>query len=205
MLMLLLMTVCFTLAIELQLHFVNQRNLNSQPPSFLQVLFGDARSLLAQQFFIQADVTLHGGYYPSVFDQTGSPQKLQIAAADKPDASPDRKSTSDTPAKADYHDLPEFLSEPRNWIERFGRHFYPSEHRHFDSRQEAAEILPWLQLSVELDPQRVETYTVTAYWLSHYVGRIDEAEALLRAGLRANPGSPEILFRVGPAFQRKAP
>ena len=59
------------------------------------------------------------------------------------------------------------------------------------------EILPWLKLSAELDPQRVETYTVSAYWLRSRLGKVAEAEQFLREGLRANPNSPEILFELG--------
>jgi tetratricopeptide (TPR) repeat protein len=59
------------------------------------------------------------------------------------------------------------------------------------------EILPWLRLSAELDPQRVETYTVTAYWLRQRMGKVDEAEQFLRDGLRANPNSYEILYELG--------
>ncbi len=61
------------------------------------------------------------------------------------------------------------------------------------------EILPWLKLSTELDPKRVETYTVTAYWLRR-MGKIDESEEELREGLRENPGNPQLLFDLGRLF-----
>jgi tetratricopeptide (TPR) repeat protein len=57
--------------------------------------------------------------------------------------------------------------------------------------------LPWLRLSADLDPQRIETYTVAAYWLRGHLGKVDEAEQFLREGLRANPTSYEILFELG--------
>src|SRR5262249_9006037 len=59
------------------------------------------------------------------------------------------------------------------------------------------EILPWLRLSADLDPQRIETYTVSAYWLRSRLGKVNEAEQFLREGLRANPDSYEILFELG--------
>ena len=59
------------------------------------------------------------------------------------------------------------------------------------------EILPWLRLSAEMDPQRVETYVVAAFWLRTKLGKVDEAEQFLREGLRANPGDCEIQFALG--------
>ena len=88
-----------------------------------------------------------------------------------------------------------FLRPPRDWFERFGRHFLITEHTHLAGGNER-EILPWLRLSAELDPQRVETYTVAAYWLRN-MGKVVEAEKFLRDGLRANPDSYEILFELG--------
>src|SRR5438309_1796727 len=89
------------------------------------------------------------------------------------------------------------IVQPRaaDWIERFGRHFLITQHSHLSGGNER-EILPWLRFSAELDPQRVETYTVAAYWLRS-MGKIVEAERFLRDGLLANPGSPEILFELG--------
>ncbi len=62
------------------------------------------------------------------------------------------------------------------------------------------EILPWLRLSAEMDPQRVETYVVAAFWLRTKLGKVDEAEQFLREGLRANPGDCEIQFALGSIY-----
>jgi len=59
------------------------------------------------------------------------------------------------------------------------------------------ELLPWLRLSAEMDPQRIETYVVASFWLRSKLGKVDEAEQFLREGLRANPGDCEILFELG--------
>jgi tetratricopeptide (TPR) repeat protein len=66
---------------------------------------------------------------------------------------------------------------------------------------ETREILPWLKLAAELDPQRIETYTVAAYWLRTRLGKTAEAEHFLREGLRSNPGSYAILFELGRLIQ----
>jgi len=59
------------------------------------------------------------------------------------------------------------------------------------------EVLPWLRFSASLDPNKVGTYVVAAYWLRTELEKPDQAEQFLREGLRANPGNPEILFELG--------
>lgn len=59
------------------------------------------------------------------------------------------------------------------------------------------EILPWLKLSAELDPNRVEVYVITAYWLRTQIKKPEAAERFLRDGLRLNPGNPALLFELG--------
>ena len=61
------------------------------------------------------------------------------------------------------------------------------------------EILPWLKLSAELDPKRVQTYIVTAYWLRR-MDKPDESKQVLREGLKENPGNPQLLFDLGRLF-----
>jgi len=96
----------------------------------------------------------------------------------------------------DDDDEPGFLGPPRDLFEKFGRHVQITHHSHLESGNER-EILPWLRLSAELDPQRVETYTTAGYWLRSKLGKVNEAEQFLREGLRANPTSHEILFALG--------
>ena len=47
-----------------------------------------------------------------------------------------------------------------------------------------------------MDPQKIETYTVAAYWLRD-LGKVKEAERFLREGLLNNPDSYDILFELG--------
>jgi tetratricopeptide (TPR) repeat protein len=89
-----------------------------------------------------------------------------------------------------------FLGQPRDWVERFGRHFIPTEHTHL-ANGKVREILPWLRLSADMDPHRVQTYLTAAYWLRGTLNQPDEAERFLREGLRANPDSFEILIELG--------
>lgn len=202
-----LLAVCFTLATLLQLWYQNWSGNRADAANLLEVLMGDSRRLFANHFFVEADVYLHGGYYPSIFDQVEPPGKLKIASQEKAAPEPAAAANQDAGHGHEGHaeheahdDLPDFLREPQNWIDRFGRNFYPSEHLHMEKPREAAEILPWLWMSAELDPHRIETYTVTAFWLRKHLGRAKEAEDFLRAGLRANPDSAEILLELGRVY-----
>ena len=155
-----------------------------QTNNILKVLFGDGRRLFANHFFVQADVSFHSGYYPSVFDQARTPRNTHHLTSKEGEHEED-----------EHEKEMNFLGRPRDWIERFGRNFMITEHTHVEGSNER-EILPWLKLSSELDPQKIETYTVAAYWLRD-MGKVTEAEDFLREGLRNNPDSYEILFELG--------
>ena len=148
------------------------------------MMFGDGRKLFANHFFTMADVYFHSGYYPSVFDKHAEEQKEIISA------SHGRKETEEDEKNED------FLGKPKDWIDAFGRHFRITQHNHLEQGTER-EILPWLRLAADLDPQKIETYTVGAFFLRDHMGRTPEAEAFLREGLRNNPDSCEILFELG--------
>jgi len=148
------------------------------------MMFGDGRKLFANHFFTMADVYFHSGYYPSVFDKHAEEQKEIISA------SHGRKETEEDEKNED------FLGKPKDWIDAFGRHFRITQHNHLEQGTER-EILPWLRLAADLDPQKIETYTVGAFFLRDHMGRTQEAEAFLREGLRNNPDSCEILFELG--------
>ncbi len=151
----------------------------------LKVLLGDGRRLFANHFFVKADVYFHSGYYPSIFDQakapTGSDHLTEKGGHD---------------AEEEHMRQMDFIGQPRDWIERFGRHFQITEHKHLAGQGER-EILPWLKISAELDPQRIDTYTVAAYWLRRDLNKPMEAEKFLRDGLRNNPGNYELLYELG--------
>jgi tetratricopeptide (TPR) repeat protein len=155
----------------------------------LSLVLGDSRRLFANHFFAKADVSFHSGFYPSIFDQA------------KP-SSDSRHMTSEegSPEEKEHERIMNFLGAPRDWIERFGRHFFITKHSHLENGNER-EILPWLKLSAELDPQRVDTYVVASYWLRNHLEKVSEAEQFLREGLRNNPNSYELLYEMGCLYQ----
>ena len=155
------------------------------------MMFGDGRKLFANHFFTMADIYFHSGYYPSIFDKNAGEQKEIISA------SHGRKETEEDEKNED------FLGKPKDWIDAFGRHFHITQHTHLESGNER-EILPWLRLAADLDPQKIETYTVGAFFLREHLGRTNEAEAFLREGLRNNPDSCEILFELGRLYHESS-
>ena len=199
----LLFVLCFSLAAWLDPRYAALRAQRSG--DVLGVLMGDSRKLFANHFFVKADAYFHSGFYPTIFDNRESFQTPHMAG--------------DAGAMKDENEGEEtaFMGKPRDYIEKFTRHFMPSMHTHLDEGgAEGAkagadlgeapgggvrEILPWLQLSAELDPNRIETYMVTSYWLRKRMGKVDEAEQFLREGLHANPRDSALLFELGRLYQ----
>ena len=196
----LLLVVCFCLATDLSFWFQTWQGNRADSANLMAVALGDARRMFANHFFIKADAYFHSGFYPTIYDNLQSYQTPHIA--EDSGAMQGKNSGDETT----------FLGKPRNWIDRFGREFFPSVHTHLteggangeEKEGDVREILPWMKLSSELDPKRVETYTVTAYWLRR-LGKPDEAEDFLRAGLKENPGDPELLFDLGRLYLESGP
>jgi tetratricopeptide (TPR) repeat protein len=67
----------------------------------------------------------------------------------------------------------------------------PRNHVHTTGRG-IAEIMPWLELSIDADPANIEAYLVAAFWLEHEGARADLALRVLNRGQQANPGSYRI-------------
>ncbi|HEX4122952.1 MAG TPA: hypothetical protein VH619_20235 [Verrucomicrobiae bacterium] len=177
-----LLTVCFTLATVLEAPFQRMRPTDNSSSGFLIALMGDSRRMFANHFFAEADAYFHSGFYPTIFDHA------------KPEGASHLKEGPEKPGHEDHDES--FLGPPKDWIDAFGRHFYPNIHTHLSNGNER-EILPWLKLSAEMDPSRIETYVTAAYWLRSTLNKPAEAEEFLREGLRANPDSYEILLELG--------
>jgi hypothetical protein len=183
----------FGLAADLQPQYVVMPASRSDGDIF-KITLGDARRLFANQAFVEADAYYHSGFYPTIFDNNAAFKTEHIA--------------EDTGAvhSKNSGDEETFMGDSRNWIDAFGRHFFPARHTHLDeggptgdlsTSDNIREILPWLKLSTELDPQNVENYTVSAYWLRQRMNKPLEANRVLLEGLQNNPGNPQILYELG--------
>ena len=184
---------CFGLAAKLQPQF-QAMPLSRAKGDILNVVLGDSRRLFANEFYVKADAYYHSGYYPTMFDDNAAFKTAHMA--------------EDTGAvnSKNKGDEAGFLGPKRNWIDAFSRHFYPDHHSHLDEggptdelgkSDQVREILPWLKLSADLDPDNVQTYMVTAFWLRERMHKVAEADAVLHEGLRNCPGSYDILFELG--------
>jgi len=191
-------TCCLTLASVLEPRFEALRPQSGEDSGFMGALMGETRQLFATQSFIEADVYFHSGYYPSMFDTKEAVENLDVNVKETDTNHVPlvngRRHEQEEPGEA-------FLGPSRDWMERFGRHFMPTEHTHL-ANAKVSEILPWLRVSADLDPHRIQTYVTASYWLRTTLNQADEAEQFLREGLRANPDSYEILVELGYVFDQ---
>jgi tetratricopeptide (TPR) repeat protein len=183
---------CFAICLSLTgyLEPWSQSSRTSRSGNVLNMLIGDSRRLFANHFFSKADAYFHSGYYPSIFDQAATEEQThmeQMAAEKRHDQSEEKDHQDEESG---------FLGSPKNWIDAFGRNFYPSHHVHLEG-QRFREILPWLRAAANLNPHKIETYIIGAYALRSRLHKPSEAESFLREGLRANPDSYGILFELG--------
>ncbi len=223
----LLLVISFILAVSLSTR-QDQSRIQQASNSITAQLLGDSRRFFANHFFVKADEYFHRGYYPSMFDQAAmagqNAQPAMTVGALSGDA---------------HAGEVEWMQRPKDWIERFSRHFFPSEHMHLDdgshehndhdhdgdgtqdhtaeehdhpaheghvqgdehpaktSDSDVSQILPWLKIAAELNPDRPEIFVTSAYYLRNRLDQVDEAEEFLREGWRNNPKSPAIIFELG--------
>jgi hypothetical protein len=167
----------------------------SQSDNVFKLLLGEGRRLFANEMFTMADVYFHSGYYPSIFDRQDTDRDVADPAHGKAD---DTSSTSD-----------DFLGPPPDWIAALDRQFVPNQHTHLSTggpsghmnSSSVQEILPWLKLASEMNPQMIDTYTVGVYWLRQ-LHKPEQARDFLFEGLRNNPGNSELLFDLGALYDK---
>jgi len=229
----LLALVAFSLATAIEPWFQSWAGNRTASDNVLQVALGDSRRLFANHFFIKSDVYLHSGYYPTVFDskETFDKSHEEEHTPDdeddhdflgKPKDWIDRFSRNFFPARHTHlgdsgcgHSCCQRAKAEKGNDDHddHAGHDHAHAHDHDHDHGETAEarpereILPWLRLSAEMDPHRVETYVIASFWLRTKLDKVDEAEQFLREGLRANPGDCEILFELGRIYHehRKEP
>ena len=191
------LVLCFGLAARLEPWFQTMRWSRTQSDVFYVVL-GDSRRMFANGFYTKADAYYHSGFYPTIFDNNEAFKTAHMA-----------EDTGAVSSK-NHGDEEGFMGPPRDWLDAFGRHFMPDRHTHLDeggptgdlsTSDNIREILPWLKLSTELDPNNIQTYTVTAFWLRERMHKTNEANQVLLEGLRNNPGNCDILFELGRLYE----
>jgi len=200
-LVVLLLVACGGLAASLDRWFMGWEGNRAKNFNPLNIAIGDGQKIFAGHFYRKADVYFHSGMYPTIFDNNESFKTAHMAE------------DAGAAGSKNHGDEANYLGQQRDIIDRFSRNFFPSRHTHLDeggasghgpdSKEladaggEVREILPWLKIAKELDPEEPLTYTVTAYWLRERMKKSHEAELLLREGLKALPDHPALLFELG--------
>ncbi len=223
--MVFLATLVFTLATAVDSEFRSSTATSNVEGAFTKLL-GDGRRLFSGQSVEMADVYLHSGFYPSIFDSREPAAAKAIAsndddhtnhkhdeqgkcvheedhAAHKHDAEGKCVSEESAGGHVDEHEKAmSFMDQTLDPLQGFIRNFRITQHLHLENGEER-EVLPWLKLAIALDPQGVETYAVTSYWLRKTLKRIEDARDILREGIRNNPKSFELLFAMGQVYEQE--
>lgn len=225
--LLLLVVSCFSLATRLDSHFDANQSRRGAGVGAMGNMLGNSRKLFADHFFTRSDVYFHSGYYPGIFDQGKMKENHLAAGAQEEKCAHDHghegacehdhghqeskpEPKAGKPGEAEHvhgehcdhgEEGTDFLGQPKDCLDAFSRNFFVSKHTHLTEKgpNAAKEILPWIKLAAQLDPNKIESYTVAAYWLRE-MKKDAEAEQFLREGLRHNPESYEILLELGRGY-----
>ena len=219
----LLATVAVSLSTSIEPWFQNWQGNRTKSANALQIALGDGRRLFANHFFLKADAYFHNGYYPSIYDRRPNHEAHMVEAMQQSNGERkeeggylaesrdwlDRFSRNLYPSRHTHLSKGKFedgiYRAPGD--KKAGEHVHGEHcnHEHDDDERAPTsggeqEILPWLRLSAELDPERAQTYVLASYWLRTKLGKDKEAEQFLREGLQVNPGDCEILLELGRVY-----
>ncbi|MCK5528062.1 MAG: hypothetical protein KAI74_00150, partial [Kiritimatiellae bacterium] len=78
----------------------------------------------------------------------------------------------------------------------------PSGHFHI-SHSKMKEIMPWLWLSIKMDPHNIETYLVTSFWLANASKKPELALEVLKEGQLNNPYNYQIQMEKGRIYLKQ--
>ena len=109
----LLGTLAFSFATTLEPWFQSWKGSRTKSDNLLQTALGDGRKLFASHFYAKADAYFHNGYYPTIFDNKEGFSQSHIAGGAH--GGEDESAVN-------------FLGKPLDWIDSFGRHFFPARH-----------------------------------------------------------------------------
>jgi tetratricopeptide (TPR) repeat protein len=201
--------------------FMSWRGNRAADFSPLRYAIGDGQKIFAGHFYRKADVYFHSGMYPSIFDNNESFKTAHIS--EDAGATGSKNTGDEHDFLGSDRDIIDrfsrnFFPSQHTHLDQGGagghshdahghHHQGESDHHHgTDDRVielgdgtsgEVREILPWLKIAQELDPENPLTYSVSAYWLRSRMNKLREAELLLREGLKHLPNHPVLLFELG--------
>ncbi|MFC1498010.1 tetratricopeptide repeat protein [Verrucomicrobiota bacterium] len=89
-----------------------------------------------------------------------------------------------------------------NIFHKISRKIKPAGHLHLE-RYNIKEIMPWLWLAIQSDPNNIEFYLVTTFWLAGDAKRPDIALEVLQEAQFNNPFNYEISLAKGQIFLKE--
>lgn len=172
-------TLLISPAIDSDLHAYYVSHRDYDMPVAWQIL-GEARSIASNMSLLQADLYMHGGAGHFYEEHQGG-MAVEEASADLEHEH--GRASGPRPS-------------PYNILFSISDAVQVTEHKHLRGA-EIKELIPWLYYAARLDPDNVQAYSLTAFWLGDRLGRVDEAIAFLREGLTYNPSSWELNAEMG--------
>jgi len=159
--------------------------LQTHPKDPLYRLIGSVKEVFGDTVFMKADSYFHGGVNTELLKEYR--EHAHESGAHRDDEEDERA----------------FKRTFTDWIYRINSRIKITEHKHLKG-DESKEILPFLILSVKLDPYNIPAILTTAHWIDKNFNKTDEAINLLKEGAQNNPESWEIFYQLGLVyFQRK--
>src|SRR5438874_12433498 len=113
----LLWSLCLSLTTFLEPWFQGWAGNRAGSMNLLSIVLGDSRRLFAKHFYVKADAYFHSGYYPTIYDSHPASDQMHMAAAAGA-------------VQKNHEEGADFLGKPKDWLDSFSRHFFPSKHRH---------------------------------------------------------------------------
>ncbi len=162
---------------------IHENLYKGQPPFSLQNplfrVIGSAKEAVGDTLFLKADSYFHGG--AEAHFEHGAEDYKKEGLIHEEDAAP---------------------AASEDWVARVNGEIRAHEHYHLEG-EKRKEMLPFLALSLNLDPHNIEAILATAFWLDSSFGKTDEAIAVLTQARQNNPESWEIPMNLGGILFKK--
>ena len=87
-------------------------------------------------------------------------------------------------------------------FQRVSRLVSPGDHVHIEDSR-IKDMMPWLWVSLRMDPHNIDTHLVTAFWLANKGGEPDMALELLQEAQASNPRAYAIQIAKGRIYLKQ--
>ncbi|MCK5849744.1 MAG: hypothetical protein KAH23_02420 [Kiritimatiellae bacterium] len=87
-------------------------------------------------------------------------------------------------------------------FQRIDNALSPNKHVHIEG-PDAAEMLPWLQLALDMNPRDIQTHLISAFWLANKCERPDLAHKILRKAQWNNPFCYHVQLEIARLYLKE--